>query len=696
MPAARILEVPYNQLGDMSKKHAQNLSVLRVDDTMSYTASRRAGAVQASTAPSPRSGRTNFQSTPRAPHVVKDSTFARWEVSAIAQDSSLDAVLRKVAALNDGTGHKVLDTPILKIKVKFSDASELTFVRVEPTDPSSLKYLSYYAPPTAACATAVPPQSLSQTFAKPGSSALPQLNSGMSFPNKEQRTKLFRRVDPNGNGLLSLAELDKAVMELWPHYRNKPAIMRAYKSADINGSGFIGKGEFEYFLRYLVNFNSVWKMFCSADTDNDQRVSCDEFVSAMRRLEPNKSDADLRATFAKVDTNHGGQVLFIEFCAFVAGKRTNVIGFQPNVAISKLASIKVPSAPASARKPAKRPAPLVMPSVSERKALFRRVDPNGNGLMSLAELDKAVIELWPRFNNKPAIMRAYKAADANGTGFVGKSEFEFFLRYLMHFNNLWAAFADADASGDRRISLAEFLAVRDRLQIGTEVEARNAFAAMDANHGGYVLFIEFCDWMSKHKAAFEVQFSQPQPKPPKAKSTTPRRTPGHSARRTPTTPKHDVSKMSVQTVTVPSKAECKALFRRVDPNGNGLLSLAELDKAVIESWPQWNNKSAIMRAYKSADTNQTGFVGKSEFEFFMRYLAHYNNLWAAFADIDTSNDRRVNRDEFVAGAHQLGIRLQKPEVERFFKTIDRNGGGEILFDEFCSALGEMKAMQDMN
>ena len=44
-------------------------------------------------------------------------------------------------------------------------------------------------------------------------------------------------------------------------------------------------------------------------------------------------------------------------------------------------------------------------------------------MCSLAELDKMVIELWPRFNNKPALMRAYKAADKNGTGFVSKKEF---------------------------------------------------------------------------------------------------------------------------------------------------------------------------------------------------------------------------------------------------------------------------------
>ena len=40
------------------------------------------------------------------------------------------------------------------------------------------------------------------------------------------------------------------------------------------------------------------------------------------------------------------------------------------------------------------------------------MDYNGNGALSLAEIDAAVVELYPGFNNKPALMRAYHAADS--------------------------------------------------------------------------------------------------------------------------------------------------------------------------------------------------------------------------------------------------------------------------------------------
>ena len=52
------------------------------------------------------------------------------------------------------------------------------------------------------------------------------------------------------------------------------------------------------------------------------------------------------------------------------------------------------------------------------RELFDRMDSNGNGGLSLAEIDKAIIELYPAHNHKPSLLRAYKAADRNGDGFV--------------------------------------------------------------------------------------------------------------------------------------------------------------------------------------------------------------------------------------------------------------------------------------
>ena len=51
------------------------------------------------------------------------------------------------------------------------------------------------------------------------------------------------------------------------------------------------------------------------------------------------------------------------------------------------------------------------------------MDFNGNGSLSLAEIDKAIVELWPQFDHKRALMRAYQAADRNGDGMIDFKEF---------------------------------------------------------------------------------------------------------------------------------------------------------------------------------------------------------------------------------------------------------------------------------
>jgi hypothetical protein len=75
---------------------------------------------------------------------------------------------------------------------------------------------------------------------------------------------------------------------------------------------------------------------------------------------------------------------------------------------------------------------------------FDRWDFNSNGGLSLAEIDKAVAELLPRYNHKPSMMRAYRAADKDGNGFVTRREFRRLLHFLVYFNGLWVEFEKID------------------------------------------------------------------------------------------------------------------------------------------------------------------------------------------------------------------------------------------------------------
>lgn len=81
--------------------------------------------------------------------------------------------------------------------------------------------------------------------------------------------------------------------------------------------------------------------------------------------------------------------------------------------------------------------------------LWSRLDFNGNGKSTLAEINKFVVEKYPLLNNAPALMRAYKRTlsregGGDGDDWVEKHEFANLLKNLILFNRLFAAFDAVD------------------------------------------------------------------------------------------------------------------------------------------------------------------------------------------------------------------------------------------------------------
>ena len=148
-----------------------------------------------------------------------------------------------------------------------------------------------------------------------------------------------------------------------------------------------------------------------------------------------------------------------------------------------------PTAPTLARLPD-------MPTAEKCEALFDRWDVNGNGGLSLAEIDKAVAELYPEFDHKPVLMRAFKAADASGDGFIKCREFKRLLHFLGYFNDLWHKFEEVDTDGDKKMSIEEFRVAAALVGHGgmSAGQVASEFSRMEDNNCGVILFDEFCVW----------------------------------------------------------------------------------------------------------------------------------------------------------------------------------------------------------
>eukprot|EP00941_MAST-03F_sp_MAST-3F-sp1_P002526 g2526.t1 len=137
------------------------------------------------------------------------------------------------------------------------------------------------------------------------------------------------------------------------------------------------------------------------------------------------------------------------------------------------------------------------------------------------------------------------------------------------------------------------------------------------------------------------------------------------------------------------------LWNSVDLNGNGICSLSEIERLIvtIPGLQKLNHKAAIRRAYKRTIVNQDegDWVEKHEFPSLLQNIYYFNKLWKYFEKDDKDHDRRMQFEEFVSLSKDFGVTLTEAEAKLTFKRMDTNGGGMVLFDEFCRFVARMSS-----
>eukprot|EP01062_Namystynia_karyoxenos_P059331 TRINITY_DN50776_c0_g1_i1.p1 TRINITY_DN50776_c0_g1~~TRINITY_DN50776_c0_g1_i1.p1 ORF type:complete len:549 (+),score=253.62 TRINITY_DN50776_c0_g1_i1:104-1648(+) len=147
-----------------------------------------------------------------------------------------------------------------------------------------------------------------------------------------------------------------------------------------------------------------------------------------------------------------------------------------------------------------------------------------------------------------------------------------------------------------------------------------------------------------------------------------------------------------------SRARRHKLWSDFDVNGNGMLSLAEVDKAIrdmLQIDELFHAKPAIMKAfnaarkkYRSKRPDPSGhmddYIQKPEFRYLLWYLREYFELWCMFEEV-AGDDHRIQYQEFEAAlprVHEWGVDIEDPQAA--FQELDSDGGGMILFGEFAN------------
>ena len=152
--------------------------------------------------------------------------------------------------------------------------------------------------------------------------------------HKAIRDELWKGFDMNGNGLLSLAEVDKGLRDVLclgdNLFRAKKAIMSAFKAAKNavkkkgqHDADYVNRCEFRLLLKYLWEYFAIYNAFMTLEEDGDLRLSKDEFTKNKDKIEKivgHISNPDAEWNKMKIGVN--GHVLFSDFAEWSYSKLT--------------------------------------------------------------------------------------------------------------------------------------------------------------------------------------------------------------------------------------------------------------------------------------------------------------------------------------------------------------------------------------
>ena len=256
-----------------------------------------------------------------------------------------------------------------------------------------------------------------------------------------------------------------------------------------------------------------------------------------------------------------------------------------------------------------------------------QIDVNGNGLVSLAELDKGIrdiIRIPQLFNTKPVLMRAFNAAKAKGKAkneysdnYIEKSEYRILLKYIRMYYEYWVAFDLIDIDGDRRVSFKEFKNASPQLtNWGIDMSNPEAeWKKCDADGKGMVLFDEFCNYAIQRSldldddddvtdSDLEVQQNF---RGNKAQERTRKYNQEKKAKRQEPPKKYDIweqLRIKLPWEKTQEGQDCRIkIWRMIDAGGNGMIKLVELDKGMrdVINLPQlFKTKPVMMKAFIAA------------------------------------------------------------------------------------------------
>eukprot|EP01069_Polyplicarium_translucidae_P003475 Polyplicarium_translucidae@DN231_c0_g1_i2.p1 len=155
--------------------------------------------------------------------------------------------------------------------------------------------------------------------------------------------------------------------------------------------------------------------------------------------------------------------------------------------------------------------------------------------------------------------------------------------------------------------------------------------------------------------------------------------------------------MGSKLTTVEETTQLTEIFRKLDKNGDGQLDRTELKEGYkllmklkgidISKVDEETVEAEVEQVLQTVDFDQNGYLEYSEFvtvAMDRKTLMSRERLRRAFNVFDTDGSGKISSDELLRIFEAYDI--ERAECETIIREIDRDGDGEVDFDEFVTML----------
>ena len=151
--------------------------------------------------------------------------------------------------------------------------------------------------------------------------------------------------------------------------------------------------------------------------------------------------------------------------------------------------------------------------------------------------------------------------------------------------------------------------------------------------------------------------------------------------------------IATQLLSKSEKENLGKVFKEIDTNGDGKLSLDEVLVGYDKFFGKNMEKEDIIKMFKSVDTDNSGFIDYTEFVIASmneKQMLSNDKLQAAFKMFDKDGSGSISSEE-IKEVLGFGKSLNEEQVNAIIREVDANGDNEISFEEFSQMMKKLAA-----